>query len=53
MSSAPVLELRAVRKVYPGSPPVEPLRGVSLTVTRASWSPWWARPGRARRPCCT
>jgi putative ABC transport system ATP-binding protein len=28
----PVLELRDVRKVYPGHPPVEPIRGVSLTV---------------------
>jgi putative ABC transport system ATP-binding protein len=29
-----VLELREVRKIYPGEPPVEPLRGVSLTVAR-------------------
>ncbi|MFI6510492.1 ABC transporter ATP-binding protein [Streptosporangium sp. NPDC050855] len=28
----PVLDLRAVRKVYPGTPPVESLRGVDLTV---------------------
>jgi putative ABC transport system ATP-binding protein len=28
----PVLELHEVRKVYPGTPPVEPVRGVSLTV---------------------
>ena len=30
----PVLELQQVGKVYPGSPPVEPVRGVSLTVTQ-------------------
>jgi putative ABC transport system ATP-binding protein len=28
----PVLELRDVRKVYPGTPPVESVRGISLTV---------------------
>jgi putative ABC transport system ATP-binding protein len=28
----PVLELRDARKVYPGTPPVESIRGVSLTV---------------------
>jgi putative ABC transport system ATP-binding protein len=28
----PVLELRDVWKIYPGEPPVEPVRGVSLTV---------------------
>jgi len=28
----PVLELRGVRKVYPGTPPVESIRGVTLTV---------------------
>ncbi|HEX6681219.1 MAG TPA: ABC transporter ATP-binding protein [Candidatus Limnocylindrales bacterium] len=28
----PVLELRGVRKVYPGTPPVEPVAGISLTV---------------------
>jgi putative ABC transport system ATP-binding protein len=27
-----VLELRDVRKTYPGEPPVEPVRGVSLTI---------------------
>ncbi|HET6751217.1 MAG TPA: ABC transporter ATP-binding protein [Actinomycetes bacterium] len=32
-AAAPVLELDQVRKVYPGNPPVEPVRGVSLTVT--------------------
>ncbi|HKT02398.1 MAG TPA: ATP-binding cassette domain-containing protein, partial [Rugosimonospora sp.] len=30
--SAPVLELREVCKVYPGTPPVESLTGVNLTV---------------------
>jgi putative ABC transport system ATP-binding protein len=30
----PVLELQRVRKVYPGSPPVEPVRGVTLTITQ-------------------
>jgi len=30
----PVLELQQVGKVYPGSPPVEPVRGVTLTVTQ-------------------
>jgi putative ABC transport system ATP-binding protein len=29
----PVLELDRVRKVYAGTPPVEPVRGVTLTVT--------------------
>jgi putative ABC transport system ATP-binding protein len=29
-----VLELAGVRKIYPGDPPVEPLRGVDLTVRR-------------------
>jgi putative ABC transport system ATP-binding protein len=33
-AAAPVLELEGVGKVYPGSPPVEPVRGVTLTVTR-------------------
>jgi putative ABC transport system ATP-binding protein len=28
----PVLELRDVRKVYPGHPPVEPIRGISLRI---------------------
>jgi putative ABC transport system ATP-binding protein len=28
----PVLELRGVRKAYPGHPPVEPVRGVTLSV---------------------
>jgi putative ABC transport system ATP-binding protein len=28
----PVLELRGVRKVYPGTPPVEPVAGVHLTI---------------------
>ena len=32
-TAAPVLELDRVRKVYPGTPPVEPVRGVTLTVT--------------------
>jgi putative ABC transport system ATP-binding protein len=32
-SSAPVLELDRVTKVYPGSPPLRALAGVSLTVT--------------------
>ena len=31
--ATPVLELDRVRKVYPGTPPVEPVRGVALTVT--------------------
>src|ERR1017187_4505951 len=30
--AGPVLELREVRKVYPGSPPVQAVRGVTLTV---------------------
>jgi putative ABC transport system ATP-binding protein len=34
VAATPVLELEAVGKVYPGSPPVEPVRGVTLTVTR-------------------
>jgi putative ABC transport system ATP-binding protein len=29
---SPVLELRDARKVYPGSPPVESIRGITLTV---------------------
>ena len=32
-AATPVLELDRVRKVYPGTPPVEPVRGVTLTVT--------------------
>jgi putative ABC transport system ATP-binding protein len=31
-AATPVLELDRVRKVYPGTPPVEPVRGVTLTV---------------------
>jgi putative ABC transport system ATP-binding protein len=31
-TAGPVLELREVRKAYPGSPPVQALRGVTLTV---------------------
>jgi putative ABC transport system ATP-binding protein len=30
----PVLELRQVRKVYPGAPPVESLRGITLSIRR-------------------
>jgi putative ABC transport system ATP-binding protein len=30
--SVPVLELRDARKVYPGTPPVESIRGVTLTI---------------------
>jgi putative ABC transport system ATP-binding protein len=33
-AARPVLELDRVRKVYAGTPPVEPVRGVTLTVTR-------------------
>jgi putative ABC transport system ATP-binding protein len=32
--ATPVLELDQVRKVYAGSPPVEPIRGVTLTITQ-------------------
>jgi putative ABC transport system ATP-binding protein len=32
-AAMPVLELDGVGKVYPGSPPVEPVRGVTLTIT--------------------
>jgi putative ABC transport system ATP-binding protein len=32
-AATPVLELDRVRKVYPGTPPVESVRGVTLTVT--------------------
>ena len=32
-ASGPVLELRDVVKTYPGSPPVEALRGISLAIT--------------------
>jgi putative ABC transport system ATP-binding protein len=32
-AATPVLELDRVRKAYPGSPPVEPVRGVTLTIT--------------------
>jgi putative ABC transport system ATP-binding protein len=32
-AAAPVLELEGVGKVYPGSPPVEPVRGVTLAIT--------------------
>ena len=32
LDMAPVLELRDAGKIYPGSPPVESLRGISLTV---------------------
>ena len=31
-TAGPVLELREVRKAYPGSPPVQAVRGVTLTV---------------------
>ena len=31
--STPVLELETVRKTYPGDPPVESIRGLSLTVS--------------------
>jgi putative ABC transport system ATP-binding protein len=33
-ASPPILELDRVHKVYPGIPPVRPVRGVSLTITR-------------------
>jgi putative ABC transport system ATP-binding protein len=31
-NGAPVLELRGVRKVYAGDPPVEPVRGITLAI---------------------
>jgi putative ABC transport system ATP-binding protein len=31
-AATPVLELEGVGKLYPGSPPVEPIRGVTLTI---------------------
>jgi putative ABC transport system ATP-binding protein len=34
VAATPVLELEGVGKVYPGSPPVEPVRGVTLTIAR-------------------
>ncbi len=34
VTATPVLELEEVGKVYPGSPPVAPVRGVTLTITR-------------------
>jgi putative ABC transport system ATP-binding protein len=33
-AATPVLELDQVGKVYPGNPPVEPVRGVTLTITQ-------------------
>jgi putative ABC transport system ATP-binding protein len=33
-AATPVLELDQVGKVYPGSPPVAPVRGVTLTITQ-------------------
>ena len=33
-TTRPVLELEGVGKVFPGSPAVEPVRGVTLTITR-------------------
>jgi putative ABC transport system ATP-binding protein len=33
-AATPVLELDQVGKVYPGSPPVEPVRGITLTITQ-------------------
>jgi putative ABC transport system ATP-binding protein len=33
-AATPVLELEGVGKIYPGSPPVEPVRGVTLTIGR-------------------
>jgi putative ABC transport system ATP-binding protein len=32
-AATPVLELEGVGKLYPGSPPVEPVRGVTLAIT--------------------
>ena len=32
MNPEPALSLRDVRKTYPGSPPVEPVRGITLQV---------------------
>jgi putative ABC transport system ATP-binding protein len=32
-AATPVLELQGVGKLYPGSPPVEPVRGVTLAIT--------------------
>jgi putative ABC transport system ATP-binding protein len=33
-ATTPVLELQGVGKIYPGSPPVEPVRDVTLAITR-------------------
>ena len=49
----PVLEVDQVTKIYPSEPPVTALRGVSFTVTQASWWASSARRVRARPPCCT
>jgi putative ABC transport system ATP-binding protein len=34
VAATPVLELEGVGKLYPGSPPVEPVRGVTLAISR-------------------
>ena len=52
-AAAPVLELEGVGKVYPGSPPVEPIRGVTLTITGGELVAVMGPSGRARPPCCT
>ncbi len=49
----PVLELEQVAKVYPGSPPVRALAGVSLAVSAGELTASWARRGRASPRCCT
>jgi putative ABC transport system ATP-binding protein len=50
-AGTPVLELRDVWKIYPGEPPVEPVRGVSLAV--AAGDKVAVLPARASRRSCT
>jgi hypothetical protein len=51
--AAPVMELAAVTRIYPGSPPVTALAGVSFAIAAGELVPWSGRPGQVRRRCCT